>query len=276
MSRTCPRCGETDQLKFGRHKRAKDGLYPVCKKCNCAAVKRCYHNNPQPRIDYAAAWHKANRAHSQEIKNDSQRRLRAEAKKLAFDHYGNKCACCGETELVFLQIDHVNNDGAVHRKGSGGLRGASICQWLIKKNFPEGFQILCRNCNFSKPRNGGVCVHQGIKAVEPIDAQDESELKRLQRNLCQRALNARHRNTVLDHYGRCCACCGLAEEKFLEIDHKNNDGSRQREGRGGTASYQKIVADGFPADLQTLCGNCNFARRMSGVCPHQAFRVVKD
>ena len=30
--------------------------------------------------------------------------------------YGNKCNCCGEKNIKFLTIDHINNDGAEHKK----------------------------------------------------------------------------------------------------------------------------------------------------------------
>lgn len=72
------------------------------------------------------------------------------------DHYGGACACCGETRYEFLTVDHVNNDGAKHRRET--KMGAGICYWLKKNNFPEGFQILCMNCNWAKSRYGE-CPH---------------------------------------------------------------------------------------------------------------------
>jgi len=71
---------------------------------------------------------------------------------------GYRCNCCGETEVLFLQIDHVENDGAVHRReiGSGALY-----LWLKRHKFPEGFQVLCANCNWGKRQNGGICPHFG-------------------------------------------------------------------------------------------------------------------
>lgn len=64
--------------------------------------------------------------------------------------YGGKCVRCGESRLGCLELDHINNDGAMHRK-LVGQRGNScndkIYQWLIKNSFPEGFQILCANCH---------------------------------------------------------------------------------------------------------------------------------
>lgn len=82
---------------------------------------------------------------------------------------GYKCACCGETEPAFLQIDHVNNDGAEHRrslgyKGNGKGANGRTLKWLRDNGFPPGFQILCANCNFGKALNGGVCPHKSDKS----------------------------------------------------------------------------------------------------------------
>lgn len=75
-----------------------------------------------------------------------------------FEAYGGaKCNCCGEIIEQFLTIDHVNNDGAEHRKQVGR---SNVLSWLKKNNYPEGFQVLCFNCNMGKQFNGGTCPHQ--------------------------------------------------------------------------------------------------------------------
>jgi len=79
-------------------------------------------------------------------------------KKTVFDHYGNKCACCGESIKDFLSVDHVYNDGAEHRKEVGS--GSKLYKWLIDNDFPDGFQLLCRNCNWGKHVNNGICPHK--------------------------------------------------------------------------------------------------------------------
>lgn len=74
-------------------------------------------------------------------------------------HYSggkSKCACCGEENIEFLQLDHINNDGAEHRKSTSHLYS-----WIIKNNFPEGFRILCANCNFSRGAYG-YCPHRNL------------------------------------------------------------------------------------------------------------------
>lgn len=78
------------------------------------------------------------------------------------DAYGGKCKCCGEDRFEFLQIDHVNNDGADHRKLIGRT---GLMDWLARHRYPqEGFQLLCANCNFAKGHYGE-CPHQHEQAV---------------------------------------------------------------------------------------------------------------
>ncbi|WP_148640053.1 hypothetical protein [Aureimonas sp. AU20] len=73
---------------------------------------------------------------------------------------GPVCNCCGETEPLFLSIDHVNNDGNLHRKEIPKVNGGySMYVWLKRQGFPAGFQILCMNCQTGKMRNNGICPH---------------------------------------------------------------------------------------------------------------------
>lgn len=73
-------------------------------------------------------------------------------KKIAIFHYTDGKMCCkncGEDILDFLTIDHINGGGIQHRKSIGSR---NIHVWLRKNNFPDGFQVLCYNCNCSKSR----------------------------------------------------------------------------------------------------------------------------
>jgi len=84
---------------------------------------------------------------------------RAEIKAKAFAHYGTKCSCCGEGEPMFLAIDHINGNGNDHRKKIKKY-GSAFYKWLVDQNFPEGFQVLCHNCNKGRWDNGGTCPHK--------------------------------------------------------------------------------------------------------------------
>lgn len=94
--------------------------------------------------------------------SEKSARLFAILKEQVFSAYGGyKCSCCGETEPLFLSIDHVDNNGAEMRNnGTHGRSGTAFYQWLRKNKFPDGFQVLCMNCNVGKHRNGGICPHQ--------------------------------------------------------------------------------------------------------------------
>jgi len=69
-----------------------------------------------------------------------------------------------ETEMGFLSLDHINNDGAADRTKRYGARnksggGGEFYRRLKKEGWPTGFQVLCMNCNFGKRIYGGVCPH---------------------------------------------------------------------------------------------------------------------
>lgn len=61
-----------------------------------------------------------------------------------------QCAFCGMSDLDVLCIDHVNNNGREHRRSIGNKGGSSFYRWLKKNNYPEGYQVLCANCNQKK------------------------------------------------------------------------------------------------------------------------------
>jgi hypothetical protein len=61
-----------------------------------------------------------------------------------------------------LTIDHVNNNGAQHRRTMGE---GSISSWLKTHGWPDGFQVLCFNCNCGRQYNGGICPHEEERAA---------------------------------------------------------------------------------------------------------------
>ncbi len=75
-----------------------------------------------------------------------------------------RCACCGEAEEAFLQLDHVENDGHLDRKAH--KTSAKLFAVLKRLGWPrDRYQLLCANCNFGKLMNGGVCPHQQREAA---------------------------------------------------------------------------------------------------------------
>jgi hypothetical protein len=88
--------------------------------------------------------------------------------------------------------------------------------------------------------------------------------------------NQRLRRIIFDHYGAWCACCGEAFEVFLTIDHVYENGSIDRAlGRTGASLYRHIINSKFPTSYQILCWNCNEAKRLVRVCPHQLVKAAE-
>lgn len=97
------------------------------------------------------------------------RQAKARLKVQTFEAYGGcSCACCGETGIDFLTIDHIGGGGNRHRQELfGGRRGSGydFYGWLKKQGYPPGYQVLCFNCNFAKWKLGE-CPHQVERAAE--------------------------------------------------------------------------------------------------------------
>lgn len=79
-----------------------------------------------------------------------------------FDHYGPACACCGETNLYFLTIDHIDGKGNDHRREIFGSQtaGPRFYRWLKNNGLPSGYRVLCYNCNIASAKCGGICPHK--------------------------------------------------------------------------------------------------------------------
>lgn len=71
---------------------------------------------------------------------------------------GYRCVCCGETQKQFLTLDHINNDGNVHRRTDKTFRSYRY-YGIWRKGCTAALQVMCYNCNMGKARNGGVCPH---------------------------------------------------------------------------------------------------------------------
>ncbi|MBA7662760.1 hypothetical protein ES703_70793 [subsurface metagenome] len=158
-TKRCSRCGETKPLDdFYRDSRSKDQHDAWCKDCF---------------NKYRQVWRETHRdrealkAHERYLKNKDQNirnsSARYQQRKISLvAHYSsntNGCACCGESDIRFLSIDHINGNGNQHRKKIGCTSGENFYRWLIREGMPEGYQVLCYNCNMARAFYG-TCPHQ--------------------------------------------------------------------------------------------------------------------
>lgn len=155
-------CGHSDRKHFAR------GMCSTCyQKYKRETDRESYRKtarewaraNRDKTREKEKRWREKNRDKIREYEKKHADKRKIARQKLFSEvvmHYGGKCSCCGESNMKFLTIDHINNDGAEHKRKIG--RG--VHRWLKKNNYPEGFQTLCWNCNCGRARNGGICPHK--------------------------------------------------------------------------------------------------------------------
>lgn len=131
-----------------------------------AKEARRQQNNASARKQYAA-----NPEHKRKLKKESMertrdalraryRRINAERKLRVLSAYGGVCRCCLEDRPEFLCMDHINNDGAQHRRAIRNSGGTGTYAWLERNGYPKDIvQILCFNCNAAKG-HFGYCPHE--------------------------------------------------------------------------------------------------------------------
>lgn len=153
-TKTCKQCKITKPLSdYHKAPRNKQGVKTICKDCHNGNLRQFYADNPAE--------------HTRE--KQRQREYRESVKQQVFDYYGEYCACCGEAERIFLTLDHINNDGAQHKRelskqaNARSVGADKLWRAIIKDGFPNSYQILCYNCNCGKRDNGGICPHQEAK-----------------------------------------------------------------------------------------------------------------
>lgn len=172
VERSCRKCGQTKPFEdfaivYAKNSRGQNYRQHTCKECAKAVhaelMRKARARNPKRYQKHQREHYKRHHSTVRRQAQESRKRL----KLRVMENYGGAvCVCCSETCLSMLTIDHINNDGAQHRKEIGkvykGGRAlvAEMYIWLEKNGFPTGFQVLCYNCNLSKHRNKGVCEHK--------------------------------------------------------------------------------------------------------------------
>lgn len=98
---------------------------------------------------------------------EKQKQYRLSIRNIVLVKYGGECKCCGENNLVFLTIDHINQDGAKERKELYGSNTGASHRWFLKlkrEKLREDLRVLCYNCN-NASFHLGCCPHEQSKKV---------------------------------------------------------------------------------------------------------------
>jgi hypothetical protein len=131
------------------HQKAKENPKPCTTEgCEKAAA-------PRRRFCHTCRSRKYRESHD---RKSYQADHRARTKAEAIEAYGGACGCCGETEPVFMSLDHVQGGGKQHRKEIFGQKGGNMWAWAKNNGYPDSLRLLCFNCNFAE--HWGGCPHQ--------------------------------------------------------------------------------------------------------------------
>ena len=187
MTRKCKKCREIKPIsEFPVYDVKTGARRHACIACDSARVSTWHQEHKEHRLnrarvryaaDPSARWTPERRVRANEL----ARIRNAELRRQVLEAYGSRCVCCGINEPKFLSIDHIGNDGAALRKIHGVA--ATFYRWLIKNNFPSGFQTLCMNCNFGKAMNKGTCPHQRKEGSTTIPQGSTAERPEVPRDL---------------------------------------------------------------------------------------------
>lgn len=147
----CSQCKDSTEvvIESGRWLRPNG----VCNRCH----SECGRNTPEKRDAAALRLRRFFERNRMRVLAGVAKRRQAD-REAAIRHYGGECACCGEETIEFLEIDHIQGGGKKHRRSIGG----NIWAWMRRNGYPDGFRVLCSNCNFSIGRFG-YCPHEREK-----------------------------------------------------------------------------------------------------------------
>lgn len=125
--RMCTKCGSwLPYSMFRKAAKRPAGIAGICKRCDNELYRESRNNNPS--------------------RLEQHRKSRISLRMDVLNAYSGgapRCVCCGETTPGFLTIDHIDGGGTEHRRQIG----SSLYSWLKKNDYPEGYRILCYNCN---------------------------------------------------------------------------------------------------------------------------------
>ena len=161
LMKRCAKCKrQKSSGEFYRESGRSDGLRPYCKHCCRTDNKRGYASHRDTRLQQQRDYVEKNRAKVNQKNTEWRKSVRLETLR----HYSEGdplCQICGERNITFLTIDHIEGGGSEHRrKITRG--GYATYIWLRQHKFPEGFRVLCFNCNYGEYRGDSRSSRGGI------------------------------------------------------------------------------------------------------------------
>lgn len=153
------------------------------------------------------------------------------------NYYSDKqiqCNNCGEPNIELLDINHIYGGGhrhvvSIRRMGSG------IYTWLRLNNYPDGYNVLCCNCNWKD------YLEKHLSKELNYSSEYEMRIKIMAFHFYSGGLMK-------------CDICDEDDIDILTLDHIN--GRCESNNLTGSKLYRYILREGFPDGFRVLCRNC--------------------
>lgn len=147
--------------------------------------------------------------------------------------------------------------------------------WLDKQKATGG----CQDCAAPAATGKARCAECTENRRAYMKARAANPEIKLRIAAVQKRHKDKLRNQAVAILGSACVCCGETLTEFLTLDHKNDDGANHRKEKGskafGTGLYRLIIIDPvIRAMFQLLCWNCNCAKGIHGLCPHERLHAT--
>lgn len=143
--KTCLTCGQLKPIsEFAIKRNRPDGHMAYCRTC----VSEKQAANRAKRLSHKPSQRKYDKTRNVELKHE------------ALSHYSKGSPICANpfklhsedvTDTDVLTIDHINGGGCVEQYENGRrIGGSAFYAKLKRENYPDGFQVLCGNCQMKK------------------------------------------------------------------------------------------------------------------------------
>jgi hypothetical protein len=163
-----------------------------------------------------------------------------------------KCEQCGESRYEFLAIDHINNDGTKDRKEHKG----NIVLHIIRSGFPNGYQVLCHNCN-------------ALKQFDTYNRTNPTKAYHRYRDRVKIEMVKKYSGGISK-----CVCCGESRLRCLTFHHVNGGGTKHVRSLKNKSLAVFLYKNSPPlSEFSVLCFNCNKSLGQYGFCPHNGHDI---
>lgn len=144
---------------------AYTGDMKTCAKCEAVKPLDDFHRAPTGATKRQSwckechrAWQRAARLADPEKNRETQRQYLRRIRAKVLEALGGCCAYCGyDTDMLGIEIDHVREDGHLHRKSrTNGLARSTYYRNMLRDiaaGGDHGLQALCGTCHSIKTRS---------------------------------------------------------------------------------------------------------------------------